>query len=147
MHCFFKLGKPDEANRVFQDILRTNLTPHPATFNIMINGLLTYNILIHGLRKARRLGPARRMLKELGESGYEPNAITYTTVMKCCFKFKQYDEGLEIMSEMKSKGSAFDGFACCTDVAALVKTGRIEEANACMEQTMRNGVGTRFIIL
>jgi pentatricopeptide repeat protein len=41
---------------------------------------------------------------------------------------------------MRSKGYTFDGFAYCTVVAALVKTGRIEEADEISEKMMSNGL-------
>nr|XP_048328753.1 putative pentatricopeptide repeat-containing protein At4g17915 isoform X2 [Ziziphus jujuba var. spinosa] len=135
-----------------------------ATFNIMINGLckngyvdnafglfrnvchafvprlMTYNILIDGLCKAGRLRTARGIIKELQESGPEPNAITYNIMLKFYFRSKQYDQGLQLMSEIRSNGFTFDGFAYCTVMSALIKTGRIKEANACAEQMMNNGI-------
>jgi len=103
------LGKPDEANHVFKEIVLRGEV-HATTYNVMINGLcknvyvgnglslfrnlqrhgfvpqvLTYNALINGLCKARRLKDSRKVMKEFGEYGYEPDAVTYTTVMTCCF--------------------------------------------------------------
>ncbi|KAK4381090.1 Pentatricopeptide repeat-containing protein [Sesamum angolense] len=125
MHCFFKLGKPDEAYRIFHDILLKNSSPCQSTFNILISGLckngytgnalslfrnlqrhgyipeiMTYNILINSLCKSGRWKDVMRLFEELRESGHDPNAITYTTVMKCCFRCKHFREGLEAGGKM-----------------------------------------------
>ena len=49
MHCFFKLGKPDAANRVFLDNILTNLLPSSSTFSIMINDLCNNGYIGHAL--------------------------------------------------------------------------------------------------
>jgi pentatricopeptide repeat protein len=81
------------------------------------------------------------MLKELGASGLVPNVITYTTVMRCCFRSRRFEQGLEIFEEMIDKGYTFDGFAYCTVVGALVKTCRIEEASHYMERMVNTDIG------
>lgn len=60
--------------------------------------------------------------------------------MKRCFRSRQFELGLEILSEMKSEGHMYDGFAYCTAISALVKMGKIKEANDCMEQMIGNGI-------
>ncbi|KAE9603337.1 putative pentatricopeptide [Lupinus albus] len=55
MNCLLKLGKPDEANRIFIDIVLGEFRPSPAMYNVMINGvcknrfipqILTYNVIL-----------------------------------------------------------------------------------------------------
>ncbi|KAF3614524.1 putative abhydrolase domain-containing proteinB1-like [Capsicum annuum] len=92
--------------------------------------IVTYNILIHGLCKSGRGKIAREFLNELVESGHIPNAITYTIVMKCCFRYRQFEEGFKIFAEMRNKRySTYNAFAYCTVTSLLLKTGRITEAN------------------
>ncbi|KHN26225.1 Putative pentatricopeptide repeat-containing protein [Glycine soja] len=74
--------------------------------------VLTYNALINGLCKARRLKDSRKVMKEFGEYGYEPDA-------------------------MRSLGFAFDGFAYCMVIAAMIKTGRMQEAEEIFEMMGR----------
>ncbi|MED6123463.1 hypothetical protein PIB30_049353 [Stylosanthes scabra] len=60
--------------------------------------------------------------------------------MKCCFQCRQFEEGLEILYEMRSKGYTFDGFAYCTVIAALIKIGRIEEADEIIRLMQHSGI-------
>ncbi|KAE9612316.1 putative pentatricopeptide [Lupinus albus] len=39
MNCLLKLGKPNEANHIFMDIVLWEFRPSPATYNVMINRL------------------------------------------------------------------------------------------------------------
>ncbi|KAM3319011.1 hypothetical protein P3S67_006211 [Capsicum chacoense] len=107
--------------------------------------LVTYNILIHGLCKSRRGKIAREFLNELVESGHIPNAITYTTVMKCCFGYRQFEEGFKIFAEMRNKRySTYDTFAYCTVTSLLLKTGRITEANEYLGYIITSGFSLSF---
>ncbi|KAL8140056.1 LOW QUALITY PROTEIN: hypothetical protein V2J09_006077 [Rumex salicifolius] len=148
MHSFFRLGKAEEAYRLFHDIV-TNFSPHHITFNILINGLYkngyvdnalkllrhleqhgwkphldTYNILIDGLCKLGRLNGAKKIMGELIESGCSPNAITCTTIIKWCFRSRKFEESLQIFTNMKQKGYTFDAFSYCTVFGALIRIGR-----------------------
>ncbi|RYR73532.1 hypothetical protein Ahy_A02g007912 isoform B [Arachis hypogaea] len=60
--------------------------------------------------------------------------------MKCCFQCRQFDEALEILHEMRSKGYTFDGYAYCTVIAALIKIGRIEEADEIVRLMQHSGI-------
>ncbi|PHT98502.1 Serine carboxypeptidase-like 12 [Capsicum chinense] len=92
--------------------------------------IVTYNILIQGLCKSGRGKIAREFLNELVEPGHIPNAITYMIVMKCCFRYRQFEEGFKIFAEMRNKRySTYNAFAYCTVKSLLLKTGRITEAN------------------
>ena len=59
---------------------------------------MTYNTMINGLCKSGKVGYARMVLKELGRTEHASNSVTYTTVMKCCFRYGNFDQGLEIYS-------------------------------------------------
>ncbi|CAO2842511.1 unnamed protein product [Amaranthus hypochondriacus] len=65
--------------------------------------------------------------------------------MKCCFKCRKFDEGLEVFYEMKSKGYTFDAFAYCTVAGAFAKRGRLKEANVCMEAISKSGVALDIV--
>ncbi|CAJ2636996.1 unnamed protein product [Trifolium pratense] len=142
MHCLFKLGKPDDANRVFKDIVENGE---------MDCCMSTYNIMINGLCKNGYVSNALMLFRNLQRNGFVPQVLTYNAminglckarrlVMKCCFRCGKLEQGLDLLSEMRSKGYTFDGFAYSIVVAALVKTGRIEEAGEIAEKMMSNGL-------
>ncbi|KAM3246864.1 hypothetical protein P3L10_008631 [Capsicum annuum] len=107
--------------------------------------IVTYNILIHGLCKSGRGKIAREFLNELVESGHIPNAITYTIVMKCCFRYRQFEEGFKIFAEMRNKRySTYNAFAYCTVTSLLLKTGRITEANEYLGYIITSGFSLSF---
>ncbi|KAL5763075.1 hypothetical protein ACOSP7_019339 [Xanthoceras sorbifolium] len=60
--------------------------------------------------------------------------------MKCCFRYKQFRLGFEVLLDMEREGYTFDGYAYCTVIAALVKEGRTKEATDYMERMMRSGI-------
>ncbi|PHU10148.1 hypothetical protein BC332_22008 [Capsicum chinense] len=102
--------------------------------------VVTYNTLIHGLCKSGRGKVAREFLNKLIESDHIPNAITYTTVMKCCFRYRQLEEGFKIFAEMRNKRySTYDAFAYCTVANLSLKTGRITEANEYLGYIITSG--------
>ncbi|KAE9619556.1 putative pentatricopeptide [Lupinus albus] len=95
MNCLFNLGKPDEANRIFMDIVLGEFRPSPTMYNVMINGLcknvyvnnslalfrniqqhgfipqiLMYNAIINGLCKPRRMGAARKIPFYIQDFGF-----------------------------------------------------------------------------
>ncbi|KAE9620001.1 putative pentatricopeptide [Lupinus albus] len=55
MKYLFKLGKPDEANRIFMDIVLGEFRPSPATYNVMINGLCKNEYVNNSLALFRNL--------------------------------------------------------------------------------------------
>ncbi|XP_048334818.2 putative pentatricopeptide repeat-containing protein At4g17915 [Ziziphus jujuba] len=121
MHLNFQMRCPDMASEIFK--LRIDghgLSPTPQTFNMMINGFCKMQIA--------------------GEFGHESNATTYKTMMKLCIRSNEYNQALEIISEMRSKGFSLDGIAHCTIIGGSVKTGRTEEANHFKEQMMSDDI-------
>ncbi|PHT43558.1 Serine carboxypeptidase-like 9 [Capsicum baccatum] len=84
--------------------------------------VVTYNILIHGLCKLGREKVAREFLNELVESGHIPNAITYTTTVKYCFRYRQFEEGFKIIAEMRNKIYTYDIL-----IDGLCRTDNLEE--------------------
>lgn len=99
-------------------------------------GLVTYNNLFNSLCKMGRFETARGILKELWKSGHETTAAMYNTLMKLCFRSKQYcDLGLEIISMMRIN---LDGMHIAQS-SGLVRAGRMEEANDFKEQMMSDG--------
>ncbi|XP_060672675.1 putative pentatricopeptide repeat-containing protein At4g17915 isoform X3 [Ziziphus jujuba] len=136
----------DAAYSILYRMKEAGISPDVITYNSLMAGATRKRLLKQSLDlfdymlREGRLHTARGIIKELQESGPEPNAITYNIMLKFYFRSKQYDQGLQLMSEIRSKGFTFDGFAYCTVMSALIKTGRIKEANACAEQMMNNGI-------
>ncbi|KAL8210241.1 hypothetical protein R6Q57_006973 [Mikania cordata] len=60
--------------------------------------------------------------------------------MKYCFRFGQFDEGIEFFYEMKNKGYTYDAFSYCTVGSAFAKIGRLEEAHKCYELMIEKGI-------
>ncbi|KVH88875.1 hypothetical protein Ccrd_024880 [Cynara cardunculus var. scolymus] len=50
-----RLGKPEEANKVFQDIVMSKLSPCSTTFNTMLNGLCKNGYTANALMLFRSL--------------------------------------------------------------------------------------------
>ncbi|CAH2046184.1 unnamed protein product [Thlaspi arvense] len=171
MSCYLKLGKHEEAFRILhEDVHLSGLSPGVDTFNILLDAhcksghmdnaiahfndlktrvkpdLMTYNILINGLCKSGKVYSANRMLRELEKSGYTPNAVTYTTMLKLYIRSKMIAEGLELFLKMKKEGYTFDGYANCAVSSALVKTGRAEEAHECMRELVGSGTRSQDIV-
>nr|XP_048328754.1 putative pentatricopeptide repeat-containing protein At4g17915 isoform X3 [Ziziphus jujuba var. spinosa] len=136
----------DAAYSILYRMKEAGISPDVITYNSLMAGATRKRLLKQSLDlfdymlREGRLRTARGIIKELQESGPEPNAITYNIMLKFYFRSKQYDQGLQLMSEIRSNGFTFDGFAYCTVMSALIKTGRIKEANACAEQMMNNGI-------
>ncbi|KAG6524889.1 hypothetical protein ZIOFF_014834 [Zingiber officinale] len=63
----------------------------------------------------------RKILKDLGELDYDPNVITYTTVMKCYFRHGKFEQRFQMFDGMIEKGYTTDVFAYCAAISALVK--------------------------
>ncbi|KAL4203715.1 hypothetical protein AMTRI_Chr01g129380 [Amborella trichopoda] len=168
IHCYFKVGRSDDAYQIIQDLFSRNIAPTLTAYNTVINGLckagdigdalrlfrkldglgcpqelIRYNILIDGLCRCGKIHEAKRVLQELGKMGYTPNAITFTTVITCCFRSGKANAnvGFELFSEMKHKGYNIDGdaFADCTMISDISKLGMTEEAYACTDRMLGCG--------
>ncbi|MCD7452987.1 hypothetical protein HAX54_019046 [Datura stramonium] len=59
--------------------------------------------------------------------------------MKCCFRYRQFEEGLKVFAEMRKKGYTYDAFAYCTVASMLLKTGRITETNEYLGYIITSG--------
>ncbi|XP_052113772.1 putative pentatricopeptide repeat-containing protein At4g17915 [Arachis duranensis] len=82
------------------------------------------------------------MINGLRKNGYVNNAIMlFRNLQRHRFipECRQFDEALEILHEMRSKGYTFDGYAYCTVIAALIKIGRIEEADEIVRLMQHSG--------
>ncbi|KAE9592253.1 putative pentatricopeptide [Lupinus albus] len=55
MNCFFKFGKPNEANRIFMDIVLGEFRLSPTTYNVMINELCKNGYINNALALFRNL--------------------------------------------------------------------------------------------
>ncbi|KAK1293846.1 Pentatricopeptide repeat-containing protein [Acorus calamus] len=158
LHCLFRSGRPSDALRVFDSM---RVPPSHITYNTILDGLCrshgnvsnavrllrhlersgsipptrvdTYNVVIAGLCRSGRLRQARKMLAGMP---VPPNVITYTTVMRGCFRYKMFHNGFQLFDEMRSKGIAPDLFAYCTVIGALVKAGKTDEAYDCIERML-----------
>ncbi|PHT63001.1 hypothetical protein T459_33142 [Capsicum annuum] len=102
--------------------------------------VVTYNILIHGLCKLGREKIARELLNELVESGHIPNAITYTTMVKYCFRYKQFEEVFKIIAEMRNKIYTYDIL-----IDGLCRTGNLEEEQQQLNRIIETGFDSNLV--
>ncbi|KAL5783194.1 hypothetical protein ACOSP7_008223 [Xanthoceras sorbifolium] len=112
-------GKPDEATKIFWYIMNNDLSPSPATFNIMINGLCKNNYADYALT----------LFWYLRSCGFVPQLITYNTLINGLCKAGRVQAAKRILKELGE-----------SVIAALVKEGRTKEATDYMEQMMRSGI-------
>ncbi|KAK9085699.1 hypothetical protein Sjap_026110 [Stephania japonica] len=133
----------DAAYSILHRVREAGCRPDVVSYNSLISSSGCFALLSKSLElfeEMHQIGEVRRVLIELDELGITPNVITYTTVMKCCFRHGKFQQGLEIFSDMKAKWFTFDAYAYCTVISPLIKIGMAKEANECIEQMLRTGI-------
>ncbi|ERN16227.1 hypothetical protein AMTR_s00063p00082260 [Amborella trichopoda] len=128
IHCYFKVGRSDDAYQIIQDMFSRNIAPT----------LTAYNTVINGLCKAGDIGDALRLFRKLDGLGCPQELIRYNILIDGLCKA---NVGFELFSEMKHKGYNIDGdaFADCTMISDISKLCMTEEAYACTDRMLGCG--------
>ncbi|KAG6528735.1 hypothetical protein ZIOFF_010920 [Zingiber officinale] len=104
MKCYFRHGKFEQRFQMFDGMIEKGYTTDVFAYCaaiIWINAARIVPNLFFPLKEIQN--SLRKILKDLGELDYDPNVITYTTVMKCCFRHGKCEQGFQIFDGMIEK--------------------------------------------
>lgn len=97
--------------------------------SLAVKDFVSWSAMIGGYGTHGHARAAIWLLDRMGESGVEPNAVTFTSLLYSCSHSGLVDEGLELfgrMVEVHNLRPQSEHFACIVDL--LGRAGRLEEA-------------------
>ncbi|KAJ7569991.1 hypothetical protein O6H91_01G102700 [Diphasiastrum complanatum] len=123
----------DQARGLFFEMQKWRCKPDVDTYNALINvhgraGQWRWAMQIFDemLRAAGMFLEARKVLKEMRNSGCQPNVITYTSLMQAYKTAGKYHEAALVYKEMEEEGLSADAVACSALFSALNKADKPE---------------------
>ncbi|KAE8664190.1 putative pentatricopeptide repeat-containing protein [Hibiscus syriacus] len=119
-------GRIKEALEFIRDLRKKDLSLDPLYFEILIKGLCRADRIADAMEIVDIM--KRRQLITEKESGFLPAASTYTDLMQCLFRSKEYKKGCDLYNEMLEKGVEPDTVAIMAMVVGHVGQNRISEA-------------------
>ncbi|KAK9137416.1 hypothetical protein Sjap_008010 [Stephania japonica] len=90
----------------------------------------TFNILIHGWCKARRLDNARSIMEDMGDHGFLPCVISYTSFIEAYCRDKDFRKVDSLLNEMQENGCPPN---IVTYTIVMHSLGKAKETNEAME--------------
>ncbi|KAH7443614.1 hypothetical protein KP509_02G042200 [Ceratopteris richardii] len=120
---YAKCGDVEEAHRVFDDIQQRDLV----SWNALILGYA-----VHGPANA-----AIKLYQTMQKEGFQPDRVTFLSVLKACMNLPTLEQGIEVHSHVKQTSLKFDIFVVSTLIDMYAKWGSIEEARRLFDE-MRN---------
>ncbi|CAI9279217.1 unnamed protein product [Lactuca saligna] len=158
-----KMGKMDEAEKVFDKMKELGCPPDKITYNTLVDGyckvgnmemaleikdtmdtksiplsIEMYNSLITGYFRCGKMKMKRvtDLLGEMHNRGIIPNIVTYGALISGWCKEGKLDKAFTTYSEMKEKGFTPNVIICSTMVSSLYRNGMIDEANMLLHKIM-----------
>ncbi|ONK66118.1 uncharacterized protein A4U43_C06F4330 [Asparagus officinalis] len=162
---FCKLGRMEEANKVFEEMVESGIKPSRITYNVLIDGygkvcdlkaanlvyermricgcspdVVTYTSLIHGYCRSGQVDDAMRILHEMGGKEVRPNAYTFSIIIDSFCKKNRLKEAREILRELNGRKDILPhAFIYNPVIDGFCKAGDVEEANSILGEMEERG--------
>ncbi|KAK1414662.1 hypothetical protein QVD17_30411 [Tagetes erecta] len=161
---YVSAGKPDKAVKVFLSMHEYGCQQDLNSFNTFIDVLcksrrvemaynlfkvlkkrfradtISYNIIANGFCLIKRTPRALEVLREMVESGLEPNLKTYNVILNGYFKSGQVKEAWRFFMEMKRRKCMMDVVTYTTVVHGFGVAGEIQKARQVFNEMLDVGI-------
>jgi len=128
-----KHNRMDIADGVLEDFERLNIQPSNFTVGILVK--------MYGRR--RQLERAFQVAQQLpAKWGFKPNAQVCTCLMSACFLNNSPGKAIEVFNDLLKVGGA-DSKSLGVALNGLIRTGRVREAAALVEDALGLSTGSR----
>ncbi|XP_069149047.1 pentatricopeptide repeat-containing protein At5g39710 [Solanum lycopersicum] len=158
-------GSFELAQKFYDDMVQSGVSPNVYTYNIMIRGLcakgelqkslvvfnemekngclrnvVTYNTIIGGYCKIGKVDEAVKLLKLMQVRSLEPSVVTYNAIINGLCREGRMKETSEILEEMRGKGLMPDEVTYNTLVNGYCREGNFHQALVLHSEMLRNGL-------
>ncbi|KAL5537694.1 hypothetical protein UlMin_045160 [Ulmus minor] len=163
-------GSVKFAEKVFDEMIRSGVSPNVYTYNILIRGfcgagnldmglnfflkmeivgclpsVVTYNTLIDAYCKSKRIDDAFELLKSMALKGLEPNLISYNAVINGLCREGRMNETGKFLEEMRRRGFFPDEVTYNTLVSGYCREGNFHQALVLHAEMVRNGLSPNVV--
>lgn len=130
MEGYFKMGKVEQAFKVYDEMVSQRIVCVP----------YTYNTIIHGLCYNGQTSQARKMLEKFTEGGnFKPSFTTYNFIIDGFTKEGNLDSASSVYTEMSEKGVSQDFTSRIKLVEKLCKSNKLERALELLKEMVNQG--------
>ncbi|KAK2991483.1 hypothetical protein RJ640_016518 [Escallonia rubra] len=119
----------DQAERLYQDIKISGVSPNVFTYNIMIRGFCGVGELERGLS----------LFDLMERNGCLPNVVTYNTIINAYCKIGRVDEAYRYLNSMSVRNLEPTLISRNVIINGLCRAGRMNEASEVLQEIKRNG--------
>lgn len=124
----YRLGYPDKALKMWEQMRREDVAPNTMTFNVVANCYL----------KEGDLQSAVGLLTYIKKYGLSPDASTFATLLKGCLQSGEEPKARALLADMKSSGVRVDA---ASEIEHLLDTGAgTENALKAVEQLLSDSL-------
>ncbi|OAY64315.1 pentatricopeptide repeat-containing protein At2g06000-like [Ananas comosus] len=160
---YCKMGRMEEAFRVFNDMIGLGIKPSRVTYNVLIDGygkagdmpsaasvyermalcgcppdVVTITSLIDGHCRNGQLDDALKLWNEMGQRELRPNIYTFATMINFLCKKNRLGEAQVLLKELNERTDIIPrAFVYNPIIDGLCKVGNVDEANSIMLEMER----------
>ncbi|KAK3024535.1 hypothetical protein RJ639_043727 [Escallonia herrerae] len=158
----------DQAERLYQDIKISGVSPNVFTYNIMIRGFcgrmneasevlqemnrnglvpdeVTYNTLVNGYCKEGDFHQALVLHAEMIRNGLSPNVVTYTSLINSMCKERNLHRAMEFFDQMRMRGLRPNERTYTTIIDGFSQQGCMDEAYRVLDEMTRSGFSPSIV--
>nr|CAD1826131.1 unnamed protein product [Ananas comosus var. bracteatus] len=131
---YCKMGRMEEAFRVFNDMIGLGIKPSRVTYNVLIDGYGKAG----DMPSAASLDDALKLWNEMGQRELRPNIYTFATMINFLCKKNRLGEAQVLLKELNERTDIIPrAFVYNPIIDGLCKVGNVDEANSIMLEMER----------
>lgn len=130
LRCLGSCGLVEEANFLFDKVKMMGLC---------VPNNYSYNCLLEALSKSGSIDLVEMRLREMCDSGWEPDKFTLTSVLQAYCNARKFDKALSVFNEIHGRGW-LDGHVLSILVLTFSKCGEVDKAFELIEKMEDLGI-------
>ncbi|KAF3664296.1 Pentatricopeptide repeat-containing protein, mitochondrial [Capsicum annuum] len=126
LHSFYKKGKSDEAERVWNEMVNKGCGPDVGA----------YNVKIMNIQGGDPEG-VKALIEEMSDAGLKPDTISYNYLMTCYFRNELMNEAQKVYEDLEANGCNPNAATFRTLIFYLSKKGKYEAGYKVFKESVR----------
>ncbi|XP_059293240.1 small ribosomal subunit protein mL103 (rPPR7) isoform X2 [Lycium ferocissimum] len=126
LHSFYKKGKNDDAEKVWNEMVKRGCGPDVGAYNVKIMNIQGGNP--EGVKA---------LIEEMNDAGLKPDTISYNYLMTCYCKNELMDEAQKVYEDLERNGCNANAATFRTLIFYLCKKGRFETGYKVFKESVR----------
>ncbi|KAK4711893.1 hypothetical protein R3W88_006406 [Solanum pinnatisectum] len=126
LHSFYKKGKSDEAEKVWNEMVNRGCGPDVGA----------YNVKIMNIQGGDPEG-VKALIEEMNDAGLKPDTISYNYLMTCYCRNELIDEAQKVYDDLEKNGCNPNAATFRTLIFYLCKKGRFETGYKVFKESVK----------